>query len=31
MDVLVMGHHGAEKHPEPDGVLAAVAGEGDTR
>ena len=30
MDVLVMGHHVLEKHPEPNGVLAAVAGEGDT-
>jgi carbamoyltransferase len=29
MDVLVMGHHVLEKHPEPNGVLAAVVGEGD--
>jgi carbamoyltransferase len=30
MDVLVMGHHVLAKHPEPNGVLAAVVGEGDT-
>jgi carbamoyltransferase len=29
MDVLVMGHHVLEKHPEPNGVLAAVIGESD--
>ncbi len=30
MDVLVMGHHVLEKYPEPNGVLAAIVGEGVT-